>query len=251
MVGGVPRKPTHLTRATPMTEQRTHAPWWLGGIGLGFGVLIVLCTAADIDLALSAWFYTPETGWREAEAWIWRWLYDLGPVPALGMSVGAFAVLLGSRWRPAWVRYRRACLILVLAVILGPGVAVNGIIKPLWGRPRPRHVVMFGGTKVYRPWWQPRGIGRGASFPSGHASIGFVMIAGAVLVPRPYGRLRHWAVGSAIGYGFLIGGGRIVQGGHFFSDVLWSGLIVVLITYALWRTLPSAVMGPSLLGRKR
>lgn len=241
MVGDAARRMTPLTQATPMTEHQTHARGWLRGIGLGFGGLIVLCTFVEADLVLSAWFYTPEVGWREGEAWVWRWLYDVGPVPALGMSVGAFAVLLGSRWRPAWVRYRRACLILVLAVILGPGVAVNGMIKPLWGRPRPRHVEMFGGTKVYRPWWQPQGIGRGSSFPSGHAAIGFVMISGAVLVPPSYGRWRHWAVGGAIGYGFLMGGGRIAQGGHFFSDVLWAGLIVVLITYVLWRTLPSAM----------
>ncbi len=219
------------------------AQGWLKSIGLGFGVLIVLCTAMQADVALSERFYAPGVGWRDAEAWGWRWLYDFGPFPAIGMATGALAVLIGSRWRAAWVRYRRTCLILLLAVILGPGLAVNGLIKPLWGRPRPRHVVMFGGTQPYCPWWRPQGIGRGSSFPSGHASIGFVMIAGAVLVPLPYRHLRRWAVGSAIAYGFLMGCGRIAQGGHFFSDTLWSGLIVVLVTYALWRTLPSDIMG--------
>ncbi len=219
---------------------------WLGSIGLGFGGLIVLCTITDIDLALSARFYTPEVSWHIDGSRGWQWLYDWGPAPALGMSVGACVVLICSWWRPAWTRYRRSCLILMLAVILGPGLAVNGILKPLWGRPRPRHVIEFGGTKAYRPWWQPNGIGRGSSFPSGHASIGFVMITGAVLVPPSYGRLRHVAIGSAVAYGFLMGIGRIVQGGHFMSDVLWSGLIVVLITYILWQTLPQDVMGQPL-----
>lgn len=63
------------------------------------------------------------------------------------------------------------------------------------------------------------------------------MVAGAVLIPRRYGPWRHAMIGAALGYGLLMGCGRIVQGGHFVSDVLWSGVIVVLITYLLWRTL--------------
>lgn len=235
--------------AALMPECCMSAQWWLRGIALGFGVLIGLCTAMDADLVLSAWFYTPDLGWRDAEAWAWRWLYEFGHVPAIGMAVGAFAVLLGSRWRPTWVRYRRTCLILVLAVILGPGMAVNTIIKPLWGRPRPRHVEQFGGAQLYRAWWQPNGAGRGSSFPSGHASIGFVMIAGAVSVSHR--RWRGWATGGAIGYGFLMSCGRVAQGGHFVSDTLWSGLIVVCITYALWQTLPSDIVGPPFTRREK
>jgi lipid A 4'-phosphatase len=63
------------------------------------------------------------------------------------------------------------------------------------------------------------------------------MMAGAVLIPQRHGRWRYAALGAAFGYGWLMGCGRIVQGGHFFSDVVWSGVIVVLITYVLWRRL--------------
>ncbi len=244
MGGAITRMSMTPTQATLRSERGMHAQWWLRGIGLGFGGLIVLCTAVDVDLALSAWFYTPDVGWRDAAAW--RWLYDFGPIPALVMSLGALAILIGSRWRPAWVGYRRTCCILVLAVLLGPGLAVNGLIKPLWGRPRPRHVAMFGGANAYRPWWQPYGIGRGSSFPSGHASMGFVMIARAVWVPRSKRGLRRWAIGGAIGYGVLMSCGRIAQGGHFFSDVLWSGLIAVLISDVLCRMLSSDVIGHAL-----
>ncbi len=226
-----------------MSEHLRFAPWWLWGITLGFGALIGLCTVTDIDLALSARFYAPDTGWRYAEAWGWRWLFEFGLRPAIVMASVAFVVLIGSWLRPPWRRYRRACLVLVLAVALGPGVVVNSILKPYWGRPRPRHVAMFGGSQVYHPWWRPGGPGSGKSFPSGHASMGFVMVAGAVLIPRSYRRLRHGAIGAAISYGLLMGCGRIVQGGHFFSDVLWSGVIVVLITYVLWQTLARPLPG--------
>jgi membrane-associated PAP2 superfamily phosphatase len=206
-------------------------------------VLIGLTTVTKIDVVLSSWFYEPDVGWRYAEAWGWRGLFEFGLRPAILMAITAFVVLLGSRLRPAWVPYRRACLVLVLAVALGPGLAVNGLLKPYWGRPRPRQVAEFGGVQAFRYWWQPGGFGSGKSFPSGHAAMGFVMVAGAVLLPRAYGRWRHAAIGTAFGYGLLLGCGRIVQGGHFFSDVLWSGVIVVLITYGLWRALARPLPG--------
>ncbi len=222
---------------TPMSERLVPGPWWLWSALLGFGVLIGLSTITDIDLALSARFYTPDSGWRYAEAWGWRWLFDFGLRPAIVMASGALAVLLGSWFCPAWKAYWRACLVLVLVVALGPGLVVNGILKPYWGRPRPRHVTMLGGTQAYHPWWRPGGPGSGKSFPSGHAAMGFATVAGAVLIPQRYGRLRHAAIGAALGYGLLMGCGRIVQGGHFFSDVLWSGVIVVLVTHVLSRRL--------------
>lgn len=212
-------------------------PWWLWSVVLGFGVLMGLTVVTDIDGALSALFYAPDVGWRYAEAWGWRWLFEFGQGPAIAMASGAFVVLIGSWLRPVWVPYRRACLVLVLTVLLGPGLVVNSVLKPYWGRPRPRQVAMFGGVQAYHPWWQPGGYGSGKSFPSGHAAMGFAMVAGAVLIPQRYGRWRHAAIGMALGYGLLMGCGRIVQGGHFFSDVLWAGVIVVLITYVLWRRL--------------
>jgi lipid A 4'-phosphatase len=225
----------------PLSARLTSRPWWVWSIILGFGALIGLSTVMDFDLALSAWFYAPDVGWRYADAWGWRWLFEFGPRPAILMASGAFVVLIGSWLRPAWAPVRRPCLVLVLAVVLGPGLVVNGILKPYWGRPRPRQVAMFGGAQVYHPWWRPGGPGSGQSFPSGHAAMGFAMVAGAVLIPQMHGRLSRWlrhaAIGAALGYGLLLGCGRIVQGGHFFSDVLWAGMIVVLITYGLWRSL--------------
>lgn len=216
-------------------------PWWLWSVLLGFGGLIGLSTLTNIDLALSARFYAPEVGWRYAEAWGWRWLFEFGLRPAIVMSSLALVVWLGSYLRPAWQAYRRGCLVLVLTVLLGPGLVVNSILKPYWGRPRPRHVAVFGGVQAYHPWWRPGGPGSGKSFPSGHAAMGFAMVAGAVLIPRGAGRWQRWArhaaIGAALGYGALMGCGRIVQGGHFFSDVLWSGVIVILLTYGLCRML--------------
>jgi lipid A 4'-phosphatase len=211
----------------------------LVSIAVAFTLLIVLCTVTDIDRNLSARFYRAEAPqrWFLKDAPPWRWLYHYGEYPALLMACGALLVLLGGIRRRAWARYRRHCLIVILSVALGPGVLVNGLLKPYWGRPRPRHIVQFGGTQRFRPWWQPAGPGAGQSFPSGHAAMGYVMISGAVLIACRRVWLRRWALASALGYGTLIGLTRIVQGGHFLSDVACSGLLVTLLIMGLQRAI--------------
>jgi membrane-associated PAP2 superfamily phosphatase len=199
-------------------------------------LLLVLGTVTELDLWLAAWFYRPGLphAWFLAEAPPWGWLYRYGGVPALVMLAGALLGLLGSLvWR-VWIPYRRCCLFLVLVVALGPGLLVNGIFKPGWGRPRPRQIEQFGGPHLYRPWWRPGGPGAGESFPSGHASIGYALVAGATLVPC---RRRVWpynlALAGTLGYGTLMGLARVIQGGHFASDVLWSGGLVCLTVLGL------------------
>ena len=86
------------------------APKWLWRSLLAFGVLIGLTSVTKIDVVLSSWFYEPDVGWRYAEAWGWRCLFEFGLRPAILMAITAFVVLLGSWLRPAWVPYRRACL---------------------------------------------------------------------------------------------------------------------------------------------
>jgi membrane-associated PAP2 superfamily phosphatase len=210
---------------------------------------VLFGTFPALDLALSAPFYAVQQtpAWYLKDAIPWAWLYTYGELPACIMATGAVLVLLGSLRRSAWRQYRRACLLLVLAVALGPGLLVNGLLQPLWGRPRPRHIEQFAGTQAYRPWWQPGGPGVGKSFPSGHAAMGYVLLAGAVLVP---GGRRRWlgrlALGGALAYGTLVGLARVVQGGHFASDVVWSGLLMYLtvlgVQRGLRRCLPAAAV---------
>jgi membrane-associated PAP2 superfamily phosphatase len=199
-------------------------------------LLVILGLDTHLDLFLAACFYDPSApqGWFWGEAILWRWLYHYGTYPTLVLTVGAVLVCLGSLVRHSWVDYRRACLLLVLAVVLGPGLLVNGVLKPYWGRPRPRQVELFGGSLPYRQWWQPGGTRVGRSFPSGHAAMGYVLIAGAFLVPQrrhPWWRVLVWV--GALTYGTLLGFARIVQGGHFASDVLWAGGLMCLTVFGL------------------
>lgn len=121
----------------------------------------------------------------------------------------------------------RAALLLVITMALGPGLIVNGILKENWGRPRPVHVEDFGGKDVYRPWYETDGTCPGnCSFVSGEGALGFWLTAPASLVPGPAGAV---AMVGALAFGATAGGLRIAFGGHFFTDVVFSGVLVVLV----------------------
>ena len=211
-------------------------------VGLGFILLVLVGTWVDVDLRFSRYFYDPEAPqrWFLKTTVPWIWLYRYGESPTWLLAVGAAVVWCGSLRRRAWVRHRRACALLVLAVALGPGLLVNGILKPLWGRPRPHQVEFFGGSRSYQPWWQPGHLGGGRSFPSGHAAMGYVLVAGTYLVSqRRPSWLRGVVLGGALTYGSLLGLTRIIQGGHFVSDVFWSGSLMCFTVATLQLLLPA------------
>jgi membrane-associated PAP2 superfamily phosphatase len=104
------------------------------------------------------------------------------------------------------------------------------------------HAALFGGSQPYQPWWQPGDIGGGRSFPSGHAAMGYVLVLGTCIVPRRCSAwLRGLVLGGALTYGSLVGAARIIQGGHFLSDVLWSGSLMCFLVATLQAVLPTSV----------
>jgi membrane-associated PAP2 superfamily phosphatase len=210
-------------------------------VGLGFLIAIVLLTLVDMDPRLSGYFYdaTAAQPWFLKTAVPWIWLYRYGELPTWGLAIGAALGWGVSVCCRSWVCYRRACALVVLAIMLGPGLLVNGMLKPLWGRPRPAQADLFGGSRPYQPWWHPGHIGGGRSFPSGHAAMGYVLVLGTCLIPRRRSAwLRGLALGGALAYGSLLGATRIIQGGHFLSDVLWSGSLMCFLVATLQAVLP-------------
>jgi membrane-associated PAP2 superfamily phosphatase len=206
-------------------------------------VAALLATIMDIDLYLSDYFYDPtaEQEWFLKTAVPWIWLYRYGELPTWLLAIGAALVWGGSLYRRSWVCYRRACALIVLSVMLGPGLIVNGVLKPLWGRPRPAQADLFGGSRPYQHLWQPGPIGGGRSFPSGHAAMGYVLVFGTCLVSqRRSAWLRGLVLGGALAYGSLLGATRIIQGGHFLSDVLCSGSLMCFLVATLQAVLPTS-----------
>jgi lipid A 4'-phosphatase len=193
---------------------------------------------AGFDLAVQALFYSPGAGWALGDREPWAFLYHFGNLPAFALgAMGVIAFVLSffaERFRPD----RTAALFVVVLLVLGPGLLVNTVFKDHWGRPRPADIVQFGGTETYRSFWHPGPPERGRSFPSGHAAVGFFLMAPFFVLRR---RAPGWArrvLAAGILYGSLMGLGRMIQGGHFLTDVIWSGCMVYftgLFLYYLFR----------------
>ena len=191
-----------------------------------------------IDLAVSSWFFDPvgrtfplrETPWAE---WVRRqWpLYMLVPIALIPLA-GLWGEI---RKRPIFGLTRPVTLFLILSLAIGPGLAINLVLKDHWGRPRPGTVTQFGGSNDFRPPVLPGGpCPKNCAFPSGHASLAFWLVAPASLAPA---RRRRPAIVGALFCGLLIGFVRIAEGGHFLSDVLYAGLITCGITHILYKLL--------------
>jgi membrane-associated PAP2 superfamily phosphatase len=126
----------------------------------------------------------------------------------------------------------RAIIFLALTLTIGPGLLVNVILKPHWGRPRPVAIVQFGGHEPYIPWWKSNGpCTSNCSFVSGEASVAAWLFAPAVLVPPPW---RGAAVGAAAIFTVAIGLSRMAFGGHFFSDVAFGTLMTLFIIWVIY-----------------
>jgi lipid A 4'-phosphatase len=190
-------------------------------------VLCLLFSAwPELDLRVSAAFYSPESGFAGQRSALVRGIYDA--VPWFGRGSGLLALGVALVWwrRPGLLGRRtwRRVVALGLAMAVGTGVMVNGVFKEGWGRARPVAVSEFGGQARFTPALRQTNQCRtNCSFVSGHSATGFTLLA-VGLFAAPATRRRWWLVGGVAG--LLVGAVRIAQGGHFLSDVLFSGVIV-------------------------
>ncbi len=98
-------------------------------------------------------------------------------------------------------------------LLIGPGLIVHPILKDNWDRPRPRDVQEFNGDLQFKPAFiMSEQEGKNQSFA-------FYFIAFAWV----FRKRRYLVLGLLIGS--VVSAGRIVQGGHFLTDVVTAGFI--------------------------
>lgn len=203
--------------------------------GIALLAAIPLTFIPAIDLTIAGWFYDPSIRFFPVQDRAWsQWVLHSLPIWIFGgLALTVIVWGIGALFKRRMVPLSgRAVLFLVLSLALGPGLVVNVVLKDHWGRPRPSTVTQFGGPYEYRPPVIPGGpCPHNCSFPSGHASLGFWLVAPAMLAPT---RRRRLSVVAALGFGASIGMVRIAQGGHFLSDILFAGLITVGIITLLY-----------------
>ncbi|KAA5605908.1 phosphatase PAP2 family protein [Roseospira marina] len=214
------------------------APWDGWRCRALLAVTLLLVALPQIDLGVSGLFYDSETGLFTAEGPVLDLIRKGVPPFLYGALLFTVVLWLGDRLVPG-PRLNgpsgRQVLFLVLSLAIGPGLIVNGILKEWWGRARPSDIVPFGGDALFSPaWMMSDQCLTNCAFVSGHAAMGFWVVAFALLAPR---NLRPWAVAAALLFGVIVGGARIVVGGHFLSDTLFAGLITIGVTVWLHRAL--------------
>jgi lipid A 4'-phosphatase len=196
-------------------------------------LLTVLFVSTPLDLAVARFFYSPDATehWPLGKQAPWSVLYRAAPWITAALMLAGLGVLVMSAVRRD-VSARRRAVFILLALALGPGLLVNAVCKDHWGRPRPREIVQFGGAEHYVAAPLP-GEG-GESFPCGHCSVAFLYTAGWWIWRRRKPYLAAASLGTGLAGGAAMGLCRMAAGGHFLSDVLWSGLIVMGLAHMLY-----------------
>ena len=118
----------------------------------------------------------------------------------------------------------RMFLVTYLALLIGPGLVCNSFFKNHWGRARPYQVIRDH-HEFSLPWQPHFDRPSDNSFPSGHVSIG-------AFIGVPFIAARRKRLGIIISiFGFiLVGVTRLLQGGHYFSDIMMAALITWFIS---------------------
>ena len=181
----------------------------------------------DLDVLIQSSFYL-DGHWIFEDNKILNIFYKYGSFPGILLVIGALVIVPLSYQSSGFYKLRRFAFFLMFCLAIGPGLIVNLVLKENWGRPRPREIELFGGDSQFWPILCRCGKKEGKSFPCGHCSMAFFL-----LTPFFYYRSRNKKVAQLFLFGGLfisgvMGLARISAGGHFFSDVLWSGGLIWL-----------------------
>ena len=110
---------------------------------------------------------------------------------------------------------------------------VNVILKNMWGRARPNDVSYFNGFQDFTPWYKiSDACSSNCSFVSGDSSVGFFLIVFYFITKKNAYLYLGLILGSLLG--FI----RIAAGGHFFSDIIFSQIVVtvtILVSFVLYK----------------
>lgn len=195
---------------------------------------VVFTLWPSLDLKLSAAFYREDIGFTGDRSAFVLALYRGIPILSDAIILGLFIALFAYAFQRDEHGTRRCIQVgyLITALALGPGLLIDVVLKDYWGRARPHKVVEFGGTASFTPALVPTNqCQANCSFVSGHASAGFFTVSlgflgGAAL------RRRWTLIGLVLGG--VAGFGRLAQGGHFLSDIVFSFYATWFAAWLAW-----------------
>ncbi|TPQ52337.1 phosphoesterase PA-phosphatase [Prosthecomicrobium hirschii] len=196
-------------------------------------VSVLLYAMPAVDTGVTALFYQTGRGFAAEESGWLLVLREAGRAATWVLALAALVPILlkiASPDRVQGVDIRRP-LFLGASLLAGPLLLVNLILKQHWGRARPNHVDLFGGSAHFTPPWIPADqCAANCSFVSGEASTAVLFMAFAVLAP---GRWRLPAILAAAVWTVAISLNRVAFGAHFLSDVVIAWGLTLLVMFVM------------------
>lgn len=223
-------------------RRRPSARFYLWHVGLPLAlaiVALVLFEQTDIDRRVTDIFYDAAAQrfpLRHAwflEAVMHHWAKYLLVVTAFG----AFAGFLLSFALPELKALRARLLFVFLVMTCGPaGVRWLSSVSNEYC---PNDLAVYGGFAPYRHTVESPApnIEPGHCWPDRQASGGFSLLAFYFGWRARHRRLALAALGIGVACGLAFGAGRLAQGAHFLSHIVWSGIVVWGVALVLYRVL--------------
>jgi len=222
---------------TPINQSRYFAQlmgqrtsWWL--IGAIITATLIFRRAPNIDIETARLFY--DNGFYLAQDPFWRGVRRASINLTIILGVLVLILWIARLFKPeASSRIPFAKLgFPTLSLLVGPLFITNLLFKEQWGRPRPKHLEIFGGDATHvLPWNLSDQCASNCSFISGETSSAVWLLALIPLLPLAWHKRALWMV---VAYTLIVSTLRIAFGGHFLSDVIFSILINTLAIWWVW-----------------
>ena len=191
--------------------------------------VVFLAIGSSFDIFLSSLFYNQQDFILQSfdiisvfsrKIFMQFLLFYILVIPILGFYIPVKKIYFG------FVFKKKDILFLWISNMFNLLIFVNLLLKNFWGRSRPNDILELGGDKNFSPWFQAsNSCFTNCSFVSGDASVGFSLI-GLYFITK--NEIFFW---FALISGFFLGTIRILEGGHFLSDILVAGFFVFLLTF--------------------
>jgi len=120
------------------------------------------------------------------------------------------------------IRYAK---VVVSVAFWGYVICIQGV-KYFWGRVRFRE--LDAAFSQFTPWYLLQGITGSDSFPSGHAAMGWILLALLMLLSDQKGWIKNLAFVLILIWGVILASSRVVIGAHYASDVLFGSFFIII-----------------------
>lgn len=204
---------------------------WLAGAWL---LIMLVARYTTLDHTLTGFFYDAQAAkFPLRYSAFWNTVMHSGlKYLSFGIWLALFLVwLLPARWAPNQ-RLRRIIGFVLLVAPLS--ALVVSMLRAFSAHSCPWELAAYGGATDYFRFFDslPANAGPGRCAPSGHASSGFVWIAGYVAARRIDPPMARLALALTLCLGILAGSAQVVRGAHFVSHVLLTAWVCCAVAWA-------------------